>query len=553
VLRRVALVPLAVLAAILLQLTLLDNLPFPGGSAPDLVLVLVVALALASGPRNGMLIGFGAGLALDIAPPATHLLGLNALAFTLVGYGCGRMRGPLERSAWLPLAAVALGAAAGEAVYALVGLTFGDPDITVASIRQVLPVSIVYDILLSPFVLYAVVSLARLGGLAARRAADPGQLTGREQAASWLAGSVAAADGAVRDTRSGREPHLRTAASRQADGWIGGSQRGPGQPAGAWAQRQPPRLRIRGGTAGSAAGDRAGRGLPGLARPISLRFSAPRRRDGVVGGSLLSPGSGGLGGWPGGWPGARGLTGRSSRGGGLRGAAFRGAPGGSASGSGAGSPGRALRPVAPPRLRARAFRGAPGGGGTASRPGSSPPPARPRRPGGRKLRARMFRGGASALAGPGGGKTGRPVRLHLGGKRRRDGVVGGGVLGSGTSVARGAGTGSGGRVVPGAAFRGGRAPSAPGPLRAGHGQGAAPRFRRGRRALLRRRGDALGGRRGMLPGGGSGLSGGRGGLGGRRGAFGSRRGLGGQWLRLGGPRRRTGFWRMGSKRTGGLP
>jgi rod shape-determining protein MreD len=227
VLRRVALVPLAVLAAILLQLTLLDNLPFPGGSAPDLVLVLVVALALASGPRNGMLIGFGAGLALDIAPPATHLLGLNALAFTLVGYGCGRMRGPLERSAWLPLAAVALGAAAGEAVYALVGLTFGDPDITVASIRQVLPVSIVYDILLSPFVLYAVVSLARLGGLAARRAADPGQLTGREQAASWLAGSVAAADGAVRDTRSGREPHLRTAASRQADGWIGGSQRGP--------------------------------------------------------------------------------------------------------------------------------------------------------------------------------------------------------------------------------------------------------------------------------------------------------------------------------------
>jgi rod shape-determining protein MreD len=551
VLRRVALVPLALLAAILLQLTLLDNVPFPGGSAPDLVLVLVVALALASGPRDGMLIGFGAGLALDIAPPATHLLGLNALAFTLVGYGCGRMRGPLERAAWLPLAAVALGAAVGEALYALVGLTFGDPDITVASIRQVLPVSIVYDILISPFVLYAVVSLARLGGLAARRAADPGQLTGREQAASWLAGTVAAAGGAVRDTRSGREPHLRTAAGRQADGWIGGSRRGPGQPAGGWAQRRPSRPRIRGGTAGSATGAGGGRELPGLARPISLRFSAPRRREGVVGGSLLGPGPGGLGGWPG----ARGRTDRG-RGGGLRGAAFRGAPGGSASGSGAGSSGGALRPVTAPRLRARTFRGARGGSGTAGRPGNGSPGARPRPASSRRLRARTFRGGASALAAPGSGKPRRSVRLRLGGNRRRDGVVGGGTLGSGTSVARGAGTRGSGRVVPGSAFRAGRAPGSPGPSRGGLGHGAAPRFRAGRRALLWRRGDALGGRRGMLPGGGSGLSGGRGGRGGRRGrgsVFGGSRGRGGRSLRLGGPGRRSGFWRIWSKRTGGLP
>ena len=39
-LRRLTIVPAAVLAALLIQLTVLNNLPFPGGSAPDLVLVL---------------------------------------------------------------------------------------------------------------------------------------------------------------------------------------------------------------------------------------------------------------------------------------------------------------------------------------------------------------------------------------------------------------------------------------------------------------------------------------------------------------------------------
>src|SRR5216110_2862909 len=102
--RRVTFALVAILAAVVLQTAMLDRLPLPGGSAPNLVLVLVVTLALASGPAEGMLIGFGAGLALDIAPPASNLLGLSALVFCVIGYGCGRLRGPLERSAWLPLA-----------------------------------------------------------------------------------------------------------------------------------------------------------------------------------------------------------------------------------------------------------------------------------------------------------------------------------------------------------------------------------------------------------------------------------------------------------------
>ncbi len=262
--RRVTFAVAAVLAAVLLQTVLLDRLPFPGGTAPDLVLVVVVTLALASGPMPGMLIGFGAGLALDVAPPASGLLGLSALVFCVVGYGCGRLRGPLERAAWLPLAAVALGVAAGEALYALVGMIFGDPDITWQSVRLVLPVAVIYDILLCPFVLYAVVRLGGYGGLAIAGGREP-ELTGRELAGAGLAGGVAAvgaaaAGTAVRDTRSGREPRLRPAAGRQADAWIGGHHSGLGQ-AGPWVQRRRPlNLRARDGVAGSAAAAAARQG-----------------------------------------------------------------------------------------------------------------------------------------------------------------------------------------------------------------------------------------------------------------------------------------------------
>jgi rod shape-determining protein MreD len=280
--RRALLAAVAILAAVLLQVTLLNNVPFPGGAGPDLVLVVVVALALTSGARDGAIIGFAAGLALDIAPPASNLLGQSALVFCLVGYGCGRLRVVLERSAWLPLAGVAVGAAAGEALYALVGLIFGDPDVTWQAVRQVLPAAVFYDLLISPFVLYAV---AWLGGHArwGSDTAPAGLLTGRELAAAGggvLAG-VAAAGGAVRDTGVGRSPRLR-AAGHRTDGWIGAGREQSGQPAGAWLdQRRPPRLRLRGGVAGSATASQAAKPARPSA-PVHLRLGTSRRRDGTV-------------------------------------------------------------------------------------------------------------------------------------------------------------------------------------------------------------------------------------------------------------------------------
>jgi rod shape-determining protein MreD len=281
--RRVLLATAAILAAVLIQVTVLNNVPFPGGSGPDLVLVAVVAMALATGPRDGAIIGFAAGLALDIAPPASGLLGQSALVFCLVGYGCGRLRLALERSAWLPLAGVALGAAAGEALYALTGLIFGDPDVTWQAVRQVLPAAVFYDLLISPFVLYAVA----LAGAYARWGTDTapgGLLTGRELAVAGTGLLPGGAGGAVRDTGAGRSPRLRAAAGHRTDGWIGGSRDQSGQRAGPWVDRRRPlRLRLRGGTAGSAVAGQAGNGKP--ARPlatVNLRLGTSRRRDGAI-------------------------------------------------------------------------------------------------------------------------------------------------------------------------------------------------------------------------------------------------------------------------------
>ena len=279
--RRVLLATAAVLAAVLLQVTVLNNVPFPGGSGPNLVLVVVVAMALAAGPRDGAIIGFAAGLALDIAPPASGLLGQSALVFCLVGYGCGRLRLTLERSAWLPLAGVALGAAAGEVLYALIGLIFGDPDVTWQAVRQVLPAAVFYDLLISPFVLYAVAQARRVRPVGDRqRPGGPAHRAGAGPAGAgrcW-AGPVARSrhrDGPVPAAAGRRRaPHRRLDRRRPGSARPAGRRvGGPAPPAAAAAARR--HGRVRGGAARRAMASRpaAGHGPPAAGHP------APPRRD----------------------------------------------------------------------------------------------------------------------------------------------------------------------------------------------------------------------------------------------------------------------------------
>jgi rod shape-determining protein MreD len=168
-LRRVAqalAVPLALIVAVIAQLVVVNRAPLPGGAAPDLVLLVVTALAVCTGPMTGMLAGFAGGLALDVAPPAAHLAGEYALVFCLVGYACGRARNMIFHATgeqrWVTLLAVmALGTATGEAGKAALGRLVSDPDVTGAAIKHVLPAAIVYDLLLCPFVFWLIALVLR--------------------------------------------------------------------------------------------------------------------------------------------------------------------------------------------------------------------------------------------------------------------------------------------------------------------------------------------------------------------------------------------------------
>jgi rod shape-determining protein MreD len=77
---------LLVIAAVVLQGTVFSVIR-PGGVAPELTLVLVVAFAIFEGPVHGGILGFLAGLAGDIT--FGRPLGFSSMSMTLIGYSVG--------------------------------------------------------------------------------------------------------------------------------------------------------------------------------------------------------------------------------------------------------------------------------------------------------------------------------------------------------------------------------------------------------------------------------------------------------------------------------
>jgi rod shape-determining protein MreD len=162
--RRAVICAVLPLVVVLLQVMVVDRLPLPGGSVPDIGLIVVVALGLTQGPLTGTITGFLTGLDLDLVPPGGHLIGESALIFCLTGYACGGFGIWLERAAPRLLAAALIGVGAGEALQEAAGIIAGDPGVTLSAVRQVLPVTVLYDVLLCPMVLF-------LAALAIRRSA----------------------------------------------------------------------------------------------------------------------------------------------------------------------------------------------------------------------------------------------------------------------------------------------------------------------------------------------------------------------------------------------
>jgi rod shape-determining protein MreD len=95
-----------VLVAAVLQVTVLGGFEVRGGS-PDLLLVVVVAVALLRGALTGATVGFLGGLLADTA--TLQMLGVTSLLLTVAGYWAGRYGETTGRDrSHAPLLAVAV-------------------------------------------------------------------------------------------------------------------------------------------------------------------------------------------------------------------------------------------------------------------------------------------------------------------------------------------------------------------------------------------------------------------------------------------------------------
>jgi rod shape-determining protein MreD len=149
-----------VVVAVTLQLTLFSHFSFDG-VAPDLALLVVLGAALVRGPNYAAAVGFGAGLVLDLAPPADHTAGRWALSLVLVGYLTGLARAGADVSKGGALLMAAAAAFIGTSVFAFTGMVLGDPGVTVTSAFEVVPRAVLYDVIVTPVVVPLVVLLLR--------------------------------------------------------------------------------------------------------------------------------------------------------------------------------------------------------------------------------------------------------------------------------------------------------------------------------------------------------------------------------------------------------
>ena len=150
----------AVVAALVLQVTVFPYVAWDG-IVPNLVLLVVVAAALTRGPQFAAVLGFVAGVALDLAPPADHVAGRWALALVLVGYLAGRVRQDQKPTTSTVVLTVAGASFIGSSVFALSGMLLGEPGSSVGGVLTVVLVAVLWDVLLTPFVLPPLMGMFR--------------------------------------------------------------------------------------------------------------------------------------------------------------------------------------------------------------------------------------------------------------------------------------------------------------------------------------------------------------------------------------------------------
>jgi len=142
----------AVVGALVLQVSLFPHVAWQG-IVPNLCLLVVVAAAMTVEAPFALLLGFAAGVLLDLAPPADHVAGRWALSLTVVAFLAARLRQDVKPTALAVVGTVAAASFVATSLFALTGIVLSDPAMSVSGLLQVVLVAVVWDVLLTPFVL----------------------------------------------------------------------------------------------------------------------------------------------------------------------------------------------------------------------------------------------------------------------------------------------------------------------------------------------------------------------------------------------------------------
>lgn len=149
------------LAAVVVLMLLLQVTVFPHlrieGVAPDLGLLVAVAVGYHDSAEAGAITGFCAGFAFDLFLETP--VGLHALSYAIVGYAAGVLEGGLLRSPrWMPTLLGALGGLAGGLIFVGVGYLVGVDAVKGTQAITTISIAALYDALLAPFVFLLVVA-----------------------------------------------------------------------------------------------------------------------------------------------------------------------------------------------------------------------------------------------------------------------------------------------------------------------------------------------------------------------------------------------------------
>ncbi len=154
---RVVVAALAITVALVLQVSLFPYFAWHG-IVPNLCLLVVVGAALTINAPSAMVLGFAAGVALDLVPPADHVAGRWALALTVVAFLAARVRQDVKPTATAVVGTVAAASFIGTSIFALTGIVLGESG-SVPDLLQVIAVAVLWDVLLTPLVLPPLMTL----------------------------------------------------------------------------------------------------------------------------------------------------------------------------------------------------------------------------------------------------------------------------------------------------------------------------------------------------------------------------------------------------------